>query len=511
MIDSEAVATKRPRAAVFGRLSWQAALVCLLAGLAGTFHVLPRIFLIVAGVALCLACGHWLLRRPGRKRRIFSALCVALVVAVTGAAVRTYYRYRTTPTMELTVQEYDNAEYPEDPAARNSCFGKYHGRTMRLVRRDATHFDFELEPRDAHIARIVFRNVDVSLMVTSLPEWTKADAGLRRIALTDREWNRQQVRFDARSLELEVTGGDGFEVQHLVSAELAKNCLNAGLWEVLLFAQEGGEKTLYYQNWFTFPLGHYKDVFEASTGFSYWDHWWYLEHWFDPAGTPVRLEGLREVVTQREVPAVFDKSEHLIVAGEQIRKRRTLLADNVVHWGDFYDGRRVEFAAFVPPGRYSVQHAWGNRYVEMDHFDKAILREIRSPARQSILHELELLFSGSRGTGVRRFIVSGFDLASLPKLPVHEYPAGLYMPMGIGVPPFLQTYAELQANPPSASPYVSVLLDDQDRWVDHHSLGIDGPVLHRDPHDPGLLHLDLLSYERHSLVAHMQIRIDSGE
>ncbi len=87
---------------------------------------------------------------------------------------------------------------------------------------------------------------------------------MERIALTNRQWNRQQVRFDPHSSHIEVSGGDGFERDHLYSAALARNCLNAGLWEVLLFTQENGHKALYYQNWFTFPLGHYKAGLRAE-------------------------------------------------------------------------------------------------------------------------------------------------------------------------------------------------------------------------------------------------------
>ena len=35
--------------------------------------------------------------------------------------------------------------------------------------------------------------------------------------------------------------------------------------------------------------------------------------------------------------------------------------------------------------------------------------------------------------------------------------------------------------------------------------------MHLDEHDPNLLHLYLLSYERHSLVAHFKIAIDGAE
>ena len=81
------------------------------------------------------------------------------------------------------------------------------------------------------------------------------------------------------------------------------------------------------------------------------------------------------------------------------------------------------------------------------------------------------------------------------------------MPMGIGVPPFYQSYAELQSNPPQLSSYVSVLLDEDGKWIDHHHFGIDGPVLHRDETHPKRLHVYLLSYERHAIIAHIVVSL----
>lgn len=442
-----------------------------------------------------------------RVRRRWKVLVLASVPLAAALAIglSTHFRYQTAEVMQVPIREYSNEEYPEDPADRSVDYGKYHGRQLVLFQKDTTHFDFVFEPKHPHVAKVVFRNVDVSLMTPGLPDWAKEDSGLRRIALTDRQWNRQQVRFDPASSHVEVTGGDGFEKDHLYSTELAKNCLNAGLWEVLLFVKEGNSKALYYQGWFTFPLGHYQNIFEHNTGLSYWDHWYYLEHWFDPAGTPVPMGKLRRVDAEREAPTTFDRSEKIIVAGEQLRKWRTTLAENVVSWSDFYDGRKVHFASFIPPGRYSVSHPRKNQYGRIDRFEKTILREIVSPASANPLHELELIFRSSKQEGVCRFFVSGFDLNALPQLPMPNYFKGMYMPMGIGVPPFFQSYEELQQQPPNKSPYVSVLLDADERWIDHHSVGIDGPVLHRDERDPDILHVYLLSYERHSLIAHFVV------
>jgi len=178
---------------------------------------------------------------------------------------------------------------------------------------------------------------------------------------------------------------------------------------------------------------------------------------------------------------------------------------NVLTWGDFFDGRQIHFASFVPPGRYDVRKPWKNQFQIMARFEKAICREISSPASSKRLQELELVFRHKDKDKECRFIISGFELGALPQLPVENYLQGLYMPMGIAVPPFFQSYAELTKNPPDNSPYFCVLVDPQDRWINHHEVAVDGPVLHRDVNNPAVLHVYLLSYERHSLIGHFVI------
>jgi hypothetical protein len=414
--------------------------------------------------------------------------------------------------MILPIKEYSASEYPEDPADRSIEYGRYGDRHLKLVRRDATHFDFVFESRHSHVATIDFKNIDVGLMTPSEPGWTKADPNLERIALTDRQWNRQQVSFALGSEHLEVTGGNGFERKSLIQADLAKNCLNAGLWEVLLYDREDGQKALYYHGWFTFPLGYYKTIFEHNTGLSYWKHWYYLEHWFDPAGLKLDLARLRTVLSQRTVPAEFLLREPIFAYDEQQRKLRTLDLHDLVTWGDFFTaaGEGIRFPTFAPPGRYFVSKPWKNKYWQLAKLNKAILRDIKSPASNRPLLEIELVFTNGRTGEPSRFIVSGIDPQSLPELNISDYSTALYTPMGIGVPTVFQSYDELEKNPPERSPYFSVMLDGRDRWINHHEVAIDGPVLHLDKVNPHVLHLYLLSYERHTLIAHYVVSLTYG-
>lgn len=440
------------------------------------------------------------------RKTLLRGVGIAALVLILILIVRGWFRYRTADAMSLTVKEYSNAEYPEDPNRRSVHHGKYSARELKLNKRDETHFDFVLESKQPHVARIVFKNVDAGLMTPSLPEWTKGKKGIQRVALNERQWNRQQVSFGGvGSPHLEVTGGDGFEARRLHSAELVKNGLNAGLWEVMLYTQEGGEKALYYQGWFSLPLGHYWSLFEKESGLSYWRHFYYLEHRCEPDGVAIKLEDLRTVLREVTVPCGYSPDEAAFAAGEQSRRRRTLMADNVRMWKDFFDGRSIRFAAFVAPGRYTFQTTHGNQYLRMNQFDRALVRDIRSPADNEGRSEIELQFSSTHAPGKCRFLVSGFRWDRLPRLGIEDYPKGLYYPMGIGVPPYNQNYDDLLAAPPQRSPYFSLMLDEAGEWINHHKLGIDGPILHRDAQNPNRVHLYLVSYERHTLLGHWTI------
>ncbi|MEN1678365.1 MAG: hypothetical protein AAGJ46_02150 [Planctomycetota bacterium] len=441
-------------------------------------------------------------------------LLVALLVAaagLVGGGVWLFSRYEFSEEMLVAVTEFDKFDYPEDPSGRSPHYGQYRGRQLRLVQTGDATFDFLFEPIAGvdHVATVAFKNVDVSLLTPGLPEYAKGDDGLRRIALTDREWNRQQAQFYVGKDNVEVTGGDGFERDNLAVASLAKNCLNAGLWEVLLFTNDGGGKQMYYQGWFTFPMGQYKRLWEANTGLSYWDdvNFYRMEHWLDPAGNVIPLNKLRSVQTEAEIEASFDPDEPIRFGGEQVRKRRTTQAPSVRTWGDVIERRdAIRFATFAPPGYYESEMPWKNRYDLLAEFDGATYRRVRSELNGEELDELELRFTSVEGKP-SRLIIGGLDLASAPVLAEEEYPKGIYLPMGIGTPPFYQDYAELVENPPHESPYYSFVLDENDGWIDHHAMAVDGPVLHRDAGDPNLLHLYLLSYERHLLVAHFELTL----
>ena len=127
------------------------------------------------------------------KSRI-STFLVFLAAAATAFYLWDRSKYQVSSTMALPLKEFSTAEYPEDPAERSLMNGRYRQRALTLVQKDEKHFDFILESKDPAVAKIVWKDVDVCLFATGQPAWTRGHEGNQLIALTDREWSRQQIQ-----------------------------------------------------------------------------------------------------------------------------------------------------------------------------------------------------------------------------------------------------------------------------------------------------------------------------
>ena len=444
----------------------------------------------------------------GKKIFLGTALLFSAVLISGGVAL--INRYKVAEEMAVNLQEFSAKQYSAEPTNYSAAYNRYGNRQLTVVQVDKNHFNFILKSNDPRAAQIVIKNIDLELLIPKVPEVAKNDKNLELISLVSREWNRQQVSFPPDSEHIEITGGDGFEKENISSIELARNCLNAGLWEIFLNTEEQGIKTQYYHGWFTLPLGQYKQVFEEINSISYWKYAPKLELWQNPAGKAFNLDLLRTVNNETEVKAEFPQDERILVAGEQSRKIKNIMAKNLITWEDIYkNNHQIRFATFRKPGWYDPKTPWGNQYWRIGKFNQAILREVQSKINNQALQEIELVFSDTRNGDTNKIIIGGVDLASLPQLPVTEYNKGLYRPIGISLTPFSQSYEELKQNPPETLPYYSAILNDQNRWIDNHSLGVDGVVMHRDAENPNLLHAYLLSYERHTLISHYLIDLNN--
>jgi hypothetical protein len=224
----------------------------------------------------------------------------------------------------------------------------------------------------------------------------------------------------------------------------------------------------------------------------------------DPTGTPVRLDRLRTVEREWSVPATAQWDESPAAEGEQALKRRNVLTAPVYTYRDWYS-QPVRFASFIAPGRYTVAKPRDSTLQYLAELTGAKLRKIRSPAGEDRLVELELAFRHATTGEATRLVLGGLDLRTLPTLTPAEYDQGWQVPLGIANPSFFESYEELLAHSPLRRSFYGFHLDAKDRWLDHHAIGVDGPLLHRDATDPTLIHLYLLGYERHALLNHFVI------
>ena len=430
-----------------------------------------------------------------------------LLLLVVGGTIWFQNRYDDAPRQVVSLTSFTEDEYPESPESKSRRFGQYSHKRLSIEHITDTRFRFLLEPANSQTAPIELSDIDLAHLVAAVPAGMKADPDLVKVGLIDREWNRQQVRFSRPSPHVHVqNGGDGLEDRTLTRIDLARNCLNAGLWELLLFTTEDGEERVYEHLWFTFPLGLYKQLFEKVNGLSYWSHWWSLEHWVDPTGTPIRLERLRTVEREWPVQATAQWDEPVAARDEQERKQKNILTPIAATYRDWYK-QQVRFASFIPPGRYSVHHPRATELHYLAELTGAILRNVVLPGRSKPLIEIDLAFRSDRTGENTHFIVGGLDLATLPTASVNEYDHGWRAPLGIANPSFFETYDEARTHPPIQRTFYGFHLDAQSRWLDHHAIGVDGPLLHWAADDPTLLHLYLLSYERHALLNHIVITV----
>lgn len=436
-------------------------------------------------------------------------IATAVIVGTLGGGAWFQARYDASTDQTVPLRFFTHEEYPDNPEHLSRAFGTHRHGQLRVRQMNGTRFRLTLKPATPQATRIELVDIELAHLVAAVPNWLPREPGLVKIGLIDREWNRQQVSFRRDSPHVQVhPGGDGFEARAISRVDLARNCLNAGLWEILLFTREDGEEQLYDHVWFTFPLGLYKQLFERVNRLSYWDYWWSLEHWVDPSGTYIALDRLRTVVREwpLEVRAAWE--EEPLARGEQLAKQKNVLASPVATYRDWYT-QAIQFASFIQPGIYSRAYPRDTQLHYLAELSGATLRQVRLPEGNMDLAEIELSFKDGRTGEQSRLIFGGVSLQALPKLRPINYEIGWQVPMGIGNPSFFESYDEVMTHPPAQRSFYGFHLDAQNQWVDHHAVGVDGPLLHRDAEKPSVIHLYLVAYERHALLNHFVIRCPS--
>jgi hypothetical protein len=135
-----------------------------------------------------------------------------------------------------------------------------------------------------------------------------------------------------------------------------------------------------------------------------------------------------------------------------------------------------------------------------------LVSKIVSTAKADTLSEIELIFSDKDKKRKTKLVFGGLNLKQLPRLNENETNEGYMTSMGFGNHPFYESYAQHQTLKCISNPYYGFLTNEKDEWLDSHKIGIDGPMLYIDAANEDVLHLWLLSFERHALVGHYKIQ-----
>ena len=360
--------------------------------------------------------------------------------------------------------------------------------TLRLLPLGKGRFDVRLAPGEAAPE---IREADLALLVPRVPRLARGNDSLIRLALIQREFNRNEVHHPLP---------DG------VDFSIANNCLERGLWEVKLARPESGKTVTFFHAWFTFPKGEYARLFRDANGFDYDAYDPLLASYPGVGGFRLPLDVLRTVRSERELAGVsLHSTDPLDRLTEQRNKTRLLRTPAIQTYGDFArsENQPITTAKFNVPGIYDESESMRFDLTWLARPSRIVWREVANPQVPGTFPEVEIAFENGY-----RILLADSSLAKLTER--REVPSTesdvLKLVCGIGTPVIHATAQERAGEVAEDRPRYLMILDAKGNHVDNHLTGVDGVYVWRDAADPRKLHLWLVGYERIALVAHLSAR-----
>ena len=329
--------------------------------------------------------------------------------------------------------------------------------------------------------------VDLRLLVPRVPGLARGNADLTKIALIQREFNRNEVHY-ARG------GGRDFSI--------ANNCLRQGLWEVKLAESRGGKTVMVYHAWFTFPKEPYGALFQEINGFPYGEWDTVFSNYPKLASLPVPLAAIRRVESEKTIPPlVLHSGDPLQRLPEQTGKIKLVLTPAIATYGDFPAPAKqpVATAKFSEPGYYNPNDPMKFDLGWLARPARTVVRKVVARTGGAPYTEIDIAFENGN-----RILFADPRIDSLPAR--SEAPAAendvLKIVSGIGTPVIQATGAERAAEFSEDRPRYLFLLGPDGTLADNHLGGVDGIYLWREAGTPGNLHVWVVGYERIAFVAH---------
>jgi hypothetical protein len=399
-------------------------------------------------------------------------------------------------TVKLSELSDKNYKHNPDISIRHKDSKNITYSNLELDRNSDKTFNFSFIPENS-VDTITLESIELMEWLPTICEKAKQNDYLSKIAIVNQEWNRHQVKFTEGKFS--ISGNNLHKVKRV---DLARNCLNAYLWEIITYAEEDGILKPYYHGWFDFPHDLYGELFEERNTVAYNTYQAPLEQWADPENNIIDLSKLRTIAS--EFNADFQNlndTEYPLIGEREKKYINIVYPKNTTTMEDFLTDSTL-FATFSPPGFYNPKDPRQTKLSLLKNPNSINYRTLTNG-----LFEIEVDFLNTDSSKTTKLFISGLDKNDIPTLAAEDVNKGWKNSMGFGNHTFYETYAHCLANSSLNSEYFSMLTDEDNKWLDSHFVGIDGPLLHWDENEEGLLHLWVLAFERHAFVGHYTIKV----
>ena len=401
------------------------------------------------------------------------------------------------PTTQATPREFEVALKPDIPEGYKDRVGKFEKplrqdiKTLKLARNDDGTFNISF-PAEAKVPAI--EKIDVRACMPRVPKLAEGNAELEKIALIQRELNRNQTRYPL----------EGFG-----SAWIANNCLKKGLWEIGLDKKdEQGNWVTTYHGWFEFPRDQYERLFEDVNARPHDDAVVAYDDYPELNGLSVPLDTLRSVKKETPIAKVetnLDKAVETLP--EQARKVKLIIQPQAKTYGEWVaaDKQPVTVGKFSEPGYYNNADPVKFDIAWLAKPQSAVMREVTSKSAGD-LAELEIKYANGN-----RLIVGSSELGKLPARsePPKTEKDVLKVTFGISTPEIYQDAPDRAKEFASPANNYLLLLDAAGKHIDNHKSGIDRVFAWRDASSN--LHLYLVGYERIMFVGHLTMPLPADQ
>jgi len=400
----------------------------------------------------------------------------------------------------FSISEFSDADYPDNPDINFSANNYQHEyfTTGKIVKTGEDNFSFSFFSKEDTLS---LANISLNEYIPTIPDHLKGkDDYLCYLSLVNQEWNRNQVRYNSSLF----SSTD----ENITRIDVARNCLNSYLWEIIVYTTENEKEVPMAHGWFDFPKPLYHQLFQKINDKEFSDFQKPLEDWVDPKNQKINRELLRKV--DQNIKISYNDLSNGMYPLDGARKKKF---KEIIHPKTFETMRDLQndsttFATFSPPGLYKRAEP---RTTQLGRFKQLLeinVNLISSLANnQAGLYEFELIFNDVTDERTTKLVLGGIDISKLPSLNPDKANKGKSSSMGFGNHPFYETYDQHQKLHLIDNPYYAFLCNEKDEWLDSHQIGIDGPVFHVDDQNPNIIHLWLLSFERHSFVGHYKIEL----